>query len=116
MQTAHPLHNLWRYEGADPGLNEVAVVGKVDFRDALGGGETSLVLKRIATHRAEIVEGALFAAHDPVAAGQIAVSGVAGFRDESRLIEARRQHVNQVDVAGKLGVLLLGHAAGNEDA
>ena len=33
-----------------------------------------------------------------------------------RLVQAGRQHVDQVDVGGELLVLLLGHAAGDEDA
>src|SRR6185312_6071590 len=67
-------------------------------------------------HRTEVVEGALFAAHDPVTAGEIGVSSIAGFRLECRLIETRRQHIDQVDVAGKLGVLLPGNAAGHKNA
>ena len=38
------------------------------------------------------------------------------FRLEHRFVKARRQHVDQVDVARKLAVLLARHAAGHEDA
>ena len=45
-------------------------------------------------------------------------SGLASSADRGhdRLVQARRQHVDQVDVGGELLVLLLRHAAGDEDA
>ncbi len=49
-------------------------------------------------------------------ADEIGVGRVAGLALEHRLVEAGRQRVDQVDVAGELAVLLARDAAGDEDA
>ena len=56
------------------------------------------------------------AAHHPVAGREIRIGGVVGLALEHRLVEAGRQHIDQVDVAGELAVLLARDAAGHEDA
>ena len=100
----------------DPGLHEFLVGREIDLRDALGGREAPLVLGRIAAHGADVVERPRLAAHDPLADGKIGTGGVAALGLERRFIEPGRQHVDQIDIAGELRVLLLGDAAGNEDA
>ncbi len=47
---------------------------------------------------------------------KIGVGGVGTPRLEGGLIEPGRQHIDQVDIAGELGMFLLGNAAGDEDA
>src|SRR5262249_60324455 len=56
-----------------------------------------------------------FAPHHPFPGCEIWIGRVLGFGLEYRLVEPGRQRVDQVDVAGKFAVLLLGNAAGNED-
>ena len=66
--------------------------------------------------RADIVERSRLAAHHPIPGREIGVGCVPGLALEHRLVEAGRQCIDQVDIAGELAVLLLGDAAGNEDA
>src|SRR5262249_38923960 len=61
-------------------------------------------------------KGAVLAAHDPIAAREIRVHRVGALAFEGRLVEAGRQHVDEIDVAGKLAVLLPGNAARYKDA
>src|SRR5262249_19707912 len=60
--------------------------------------------------------GPHFAPHHPISGREIRIGRVLGFGLEYRLVEPGRQRVDQIDVAGKLAVLFLGNAAGNEDA
>ena len=101
----------------DEGLEQRAVQAEVDLRDPPHGGEAALVL-RVGLHDgAHVVQRARLEAHDPVAGrprSALAVSAV--LRRHHGLVQAGRQHVDQVDVGGELLVLLLGHAARDEDA
>ena len=102
-------------DGLDHRLHECAVKRQIDFRDARGGRKTPLILRRIAAHGADIVQRPLLAAHDPLTRYQIGIGGVAGFALELRLIEAGRQYIDQIDIAGELIVLFLCNPAGDEN-
>ena len=116
MPFAHQFRHLRRHHRLDPGLHEFPVGIEVFFRDPLGGLEAPLILRRIAAHGADIVECPRLAAHHPLADRKVVVGRFGRPCLESRFIKTGRQHVDQVDVAGELGMLLLGDAAGNEDA
>src|SRR3984885_15299900 len=116
MQISRPRGDLRRRHRANPWLNELAVVGEIDFRHAIGRRKPPLVFRGVAAHRAEIIKRPLFTAHDPLAAGEIGIRSISGLRFEGRLIETRRQHIDQVYVAGEFAVLLLGNAAGDENS
>ncbi len=116
MQIAHRLRHLRRHQALDPGLEVLLVGGEIDLGHALGCGETPFVLGRIAAHGADVIQRPGFAAHHPLPDGEIGIRGIRVLGLESRLIEAGRQYVDQVDVAGEFRKLLLGNAAGNEDA
>ena len=100
----------------DPGLHELPVSREIDFRDALGGREAPLVLRRIAAHGADVVERARLAPHHPLPDRKIVIGGVGAPGLEGCFVEPGRQHIDQVDIAGEFRVLLLGDAAGDEDA
>src|SRR6476659_3951429 len=116
MQLLHPF----RYRGADQranhGLRERPVECEVGYGDVGGGREAALVGGVIAPKRPDVVQGPRFAAHDPTAGGEVRVRGVSGLGVKYRLVETRRQRIDQVDIAGELAVLLLCDAGGNEDA
>src|SRR5579864_9280330 len=116
MHVSHPFGDRWPGERADPGLNEFSIVGEIDFGDTLGSGKPALVLDRVPAHRTKIVKRALFAAHDPVPGGEVCTRSITRLCFKSGLIETRRQHIDQIDVARELAVLLLGNAARDEDA
>ena len=103
-------------ERANDRLREGAVEREIDLRHAGGGREAALVGRIVAAERANIVERPRLAAHHPVAGHEIGIGRVLGLGLEHRLVEAGRQRVDQVDVAGELAVLLSGDAAGDEDA
>src|SRR5262249_13846377 len=98
----------WRGEGA--------VKGKIGLGHGGGGRETALIRRIIAAERADVVQGPCFAPHHPLSGREIRIGRVLGFGLEYRLVEPGRQRVDQVDVAGKLAMLFLGNAAGDEDA
>ena len=114
MPVAHRLRQLGSNCGANPWLHEFPVVGEIDLGYAGGGGKPPLILRRIAAHRPNIVQRALFAAHDPLPARQLRIGGIGGFGFEGCLVEPGRENVDQVDVAGKFAVLFLRHAARDE--
>ena len=114
MPVAHQLRQLGSNRGANPWLHEFPIIGEIDLGYAGGGGKPPLVLRRIAAHRPNIVQRALLAAHDPLPGRQLRIGGIGGFGLEGRLVEPGRQHVDQVDVAGKFAVLFLGDAARDE--
>src|SRR5262249_16307338 len=70
----------------------------------------------VAAEGADVVQGPCFAPHHPIAGREIRIGRILGFGLEYRLVKPGRQRVDQVDVAGKLAMLFLGNAAGNEDA
>src|SRR5262249_9586317 len=89
---------------------------QVRLRDAIDRGEAAIVGGAVATERADVVERACLAAHDPIAADQVGMNGAIGLGFENRFVEPRRQRVDQVDVAGELVVLLARDFAGNENS
>ena len=62
------------------------------------------------------MEGARLAAHDPLAGDEVGARRILALRLEHRLVEARRQHIDQVDVVGELAVLLARHPGRHEDS
>src|SRR5258708_20733264 len=80
------------------------------------GRETAFSRRIIAAEGADVVQGPCFAPHHPISGREIRICRVLGFGLEYRLVEPGRQRVDQVDVAGKLAMLFLGNAAGNEDS
>ena len=100
----------------DPGLEELPVGSEIDFRDALGGRKAPLVLGRIAAHGPDIIQRPRLAAHHPLPDGEIGIRGLVALGLESCLIKTGRQYVDQIDITGKFRMLLLGNAAGNENA
>ena len=103
-------------EGPDEGLEQGAVQAEIDLRHPPHGGEAAFVLGVGLDDGPDVVQGARLEAHDPVAADQVRIGRVGRLRRHHRLVQAGRQHVDQVDVGGEFLVLLLGDAARDEDA
>ncbi len=101
---------------ANDRLRKRAVKGEIGLGYASGGREAALVGRIIAAESSDVVERPCFAPHHPLAGREIGIDRVLVLALEHGLVEARRQRVDQVDIAGELAVLLLGNAAGNEDA
>ena len=116
MPLAHQLRHLGRNCRTNPWLHEIPVIGEIDLGYPRGGRKPPFILGRVAAHRPDIVQGALFAAHDPLSTRKLRIGGIGGFGFEGCLVKPGRQHVDQVDVAGEFAVLLLGDAAGDEDS
>ena len=116
MQIAHQLRHLRPHHALDPRLDELPVCGEIDFRYALGSGKPPLILGRIAAHGTDVVERPCLAAHYPLTDDEIRTRGLLVLGLERGFIEPRRQHVDQIDIAGEFRVLFLGDAAGHEYA
>ena len=90
MQIAHRLRHLRRHQALDPGLEELLVGSKIDLRHAFGRGEAPLILGRISSHGANVVERPGLAAHHPLADDHIGACGIVTLGLESCLIETGR--------------------------
>src|SRR4029434_1415928 len=97
------------------GLNERAVEREVDIGQLRRRRKAPLVGGIVAAERADVVQRADFAAHHPLSAEQIGARRVRSFRLATRLVEARRQQVDKVDVVREFAVLLSSDVSGNED-
>ena len=116
VQLLHPLRHRRIGERAHERLGEGTVEREIDLRNSGRGSKAAIVRRIVSAERADVVERPFLAAHDPVAARQIRVHRIGALALEGRLIEAGRQHVDQVDVVGELAVLLAGDPARNKDA
>jgi hypothetical protein len=76
----------------------------------------ALVLRRVATHGANVIERALFATHQPFTGRQIGIGGIGRLPLERGFVKTRRQQIDQIDIAREFIVFLLGDAARDEDA
>ena len=116
MQLAQPSRGALVGKGADPGLHEGAVEAEIDLGDSRRRCKPALVFLAVAAERTDIVERARFEAHEIVAADQVRRLVVRLLLRHHRLVEARWQDFDQIDVARELVMLLLGDRTRNEDA
>ena len=112
----HPIRERVADQRSHKGLCKGAIERKVYLGNARGGREAALVRNVVAAECADVVERSCFAAHDPISQREIGVGGFCRLVLENRLIEARRQRIDQVDIARELSVLLLRDATRNEYA
>ena len=110
MQTLHPFRAAGLTPRSDERLQESAIERKIDLGDPRGGREAALVLGVIAAQRANVVERARLAAHDPVAGTRsaLAASPISPRRSPRK---GRAAEIDQVDVAGEFVMLFPGDAA-----
>ena len=116
VQAAHRLNDRRVRQGAHDRPGVGAVERQVDLGHAGGGLELALVGEVVAAEGADVVERARLAAHHPFAGDEVGVVDRLALRGQHRLVEARREHVDQVDVRGELVVLLPRDARRDEDA
>src|SRR5690242_2563260 len=64
----------------------------------------------------DILEGSFLAAHDPVAGTEVWIDCIQVLLLEDSLIKARRQRIDQIDVAGELMVFFARYAARYKDS
>ena len=79
------------------------------------GLKTAFVGRVVAAQRADVIQRPYFASHDPVAGGKFGIGRLISLGLENGLIEARRQGIDQIDIAGKFFMLFAGDASGDED-
>ena len=112
---AHGVGDGRRGHGADHRLRECAIEGEVDLRHARRSGEAALVLRIVAAERTDVVERPRLAAHHPLARDEVGADRVRPLGLQHRLVQSWRQHIDQVDVAGELVVLLARDAGGDKN-
>src|ERR671910_3107718 len=110
MRLPQRVRERRRGHGAHHRLREGAVEREVDLGYPCGRGEAAFVRGVVTAERADVVERARLAAHHPLAGNEVGPDRVLRLRLEHRLVEARWQHVDEVDVARELVVLLARHA------
>src|SRR5262245_8939698 len=116
VQPAHPFRETLVGPAPDPGLHERAIETEIDVGYASRRSKPPFVLLVIAAKRSNVAEAARFEAHQIVAADQVGANGAWISRRHHGLVKARRQHIDKVDVARELIVLLLRHRSRYEDA
>jgi hypothetical protein len=70
----------------------------------------------VAAERADVIERPLLATHHPIAVHKVGIGGVGALLLEHGFVEAGRQRIDEVYIAGEFAVLLARHARGYEDA
>src|SRR5690606_10519281 len=95
---------------------EAAVQAQVDVGDARHGGEAPVVFFLALDDGAHVVDFATRERQYIIAGRQVGVERVRGLVGDLGLVDAGRQHVDQVDVGGEFLVLFARHAAGHENA
>ena len=116
MKAMEPLRPLRDHQSPHHGLRGCAVKLQVCFGYPGRCGEAALVCRIIAAERADVVEGPRFAGHDPVGRDQVGMAGIGRLLGEGRLIKSGGQHVDEVDIARELAVLLSRDAGRHEDS
>ena len=116
VQALQPFGRLRRHGGAQPGLDEAAVHAQVDVRDSGHRGETAVIVFLAVDDGAHVVQVAFLERQYIVALGQVGVGRVRRLVGDLGLVDARRQHIDHVDVGCEFLVFLARHAAGHEDA
>ena len=115
MKAAESFRQLRYRHGAYRGLGEGAVERQVDLRQPRRCRKAALVLEVVTAKCADVFEGTRLEAYHPFASDELRVHDRFALWLEDRLVEAGRQHVDQVDIGGELVVLLLGDAGGDKD-
>ena len=92
-------------------LKERAVEREIELRNLGNRREHALVFGLMAAKRANVVQCAGLAPHDPFAGDEFTVRRAFGLLFELSFVEPGRQDVDEVDVAGKLAVLFLRNTA-----
>src|SRR6516164_1932080 len=111
----HPFGERSAYHAPNDRLHEGAVKREIYLRNARRRFEAALVSHVIASQRTNIVQRSRLAAHDPIAAGEVWIGRVRPLVLQDRLVEAGWQSIDQINIAGKFTVFLLGDPAGNKD-
>ena len=114
MQPPHLLGHGRRCHGPYHRLRKGAVECEIDFRDPRRRGEPAFVGRIVTAEGADVVQGTRLATHHPIARNEIGADGIPALRLEHGLVQAGREDVDQVDVAGKFAMLLARDSAGNE--
>src|SRR5262245_37632836 len=116
MHLLHPFREFRIGPCFHPGLNEGAIEPEIDLRDARDRCELALVLYAVAAERADVIKSPCFETDEIAATDQLDIRVARLFRRHHRFVEAWRQYVDEINVARKFVVLLLGHRAGDENA
>ncbi|CFD96699.1 Uncharacterised protein [Bordetella pertussis] len=116
VHALHPLGRLRRDGGPHPRLHEAAVQAQIDVGNAGHRREALVVLLVALDDLAHVVQAAALERQHVVAVGQVGIGRVGRLVGDLGLVNAGRQHVDDVDVGGELLVLLARHRAGDEDA
>lgn len=110
MHVVHPLGCRSTDEGTDDRLRKTSVKRKVHLRYAGGSSKKPFILRGVSAKGSDIVKRSSFASHDPIAADEVRIDRIGVFALEHRLVQPRRQCVDQIDVAGEFTVFLAGNA------
>src|SRR5882724_133506 len=116
MDLTEPLGCRGGHDCTHERLKERAVGRQTYFRYPSRGGEAPFIGSVVAAKRVDVVEGPRLAPHNPIASDELGTRRIVGFQLKDGLVETRGQNIDQVDVAGKLAVLLARHAGRNEDS
>ena len=116
MPLAHPFGEALVGPAPYPRLHERAIEAEIDFGQTRDRSELLVILLVVAAHGPDIIQGPGFEPHEIVAPQQIGGLGLDILWHHHRFIKAGWEHVDEVNVARELGMLLLGNRAGDEDA
>jgi len=116
MQLLQPLRTLVRDQGTHPWLHEAAVASQVDLGDPRNGGEPAIVLRVGTDDLTDFIDAAAANPRQEDVTGWVSFLHWVGMLIDLHVVNACRQHVDDVDVLSELLVLFTPDAAGDEDS
>src|SRR5262245_49286543 len=114
MYVPHPLGHWSGHHRPNQRGGESAIECKIDLGNACRGRKPPLVRRIIAAECSNITQSPPLAPHNPITRNEVGADRVSRPRLEDGLIQARRQRINEVNVAGKFSMLFPRHAARDE--
>src|SRR4029077_6538854 len=99
MDRLNPFCRLRPDKASNNRLRKGAVQRQISFGYTCGCLKSPLITQIVAAERPDVLECARLTAHDPFTGNEISIDRVCLLFDENRLVEARRQRVDEINVA-----------------
>src|ERR1700684_2809328 len=104
MEVVKPFRRQFTDERTDHWLHKRSIKRMIDLGHSRNSRKAALVRGIVAPERSDVIERSRFTAHQPIAAHKLWICDFSGPRFKDRFVQARRERINQVDVAGQFAM------------
>ena len=116
MEITYPACHAVIGDAANPGPHERSIEAEIDVGYARRRGKAALVLLAVAPERADVLQSSAYEADQVVSRHEVRRGVDIALGRQHGFVEAGRQHIDQIDIAGELVVLLFRNGGGDENA